>query len=176
MKNQLKNGWALVTGASSGIGRVYALELAKLGMNVVVVARRKEKLDELKSEIEKKYDQSVEIIQSDLSLRDEPKRVFEQATKDRDIQVVINNAGIGFYGPLKDYSIDQYQKTIDLNIDISNNEESAIDLKYVDDFRVLGIKLLYCKSPITNLNSEHDNNLLLICLKEKIYVNIKYIK
>ena len=65
------------------------------------------------------------------------------------------------------YKIIEKLKTIDLNIDISNNEESAIDLKYVDDFRVLGIKLLYCKSPITNLNSEHDNNLLLICLKEK---------
>ncbi len=71
------------------------------------------------------------------------------------------------------YKIIEKLKTIDFNIDISNNEESAIDLKYVDDFRVLGIKLLYCKSPITNLNSEHNNNLLLICLKEKIYVNIK---
>ena len=72
------------------------------------------------------------------------------------------------------YKIIEKLKTIDLNIDISNIEESTIDLKYEDDFRtVLGIKLLYCKSPITNLNSEHDNNLLLICLKEKIYVNIK---
>lgn len=71
------------------------------------------------------------------------------------------------------YKIIEKLKKIDLNIDISNYEESAIDLKYVDDFRVLGIKLFYCKSPITNLNSEHDNNLLLICLKEKIYVNIK---
>ena len=53
MSNKLENGWAIVTGASSGIGRVYALELAKKGMNIIVVARRASKLEELKSEIEK---------------------------------------------------------------------------------------------------------------------------
>ncbi len=115
-KNNLKDAWALVTGASSGIGRVYVRELAKLGMNIVVVARRKDKLDELKLEIKEEFNREVEIIQSDLSVRGEPKAVFEQAIKDKLIQVVINNAGIGFYGPFEDHSIDQYQKTLDLNI------------------------------------------------------------
>ena len=116
MSNKLENGWAIVTGASSGIGRVYALELAKKGMNIIVVARRASKLEELKSEIEKKYSKEVVIIQSDLSLREEPKKVFESATSGREVQVLINNAGIGFYGPLADHTIEQYQQTIDLNI------------------------------------------------------------
>ena len=116
MENNLHDSWALVTGASSGIGRVYAVELAKLGMNIIVVARRAEKLKELQKEISEKFKRQVVIIQSDLSLREEPKKVFEQATNGRDIQVLINNAGIGFYGPMEDHSIEQYQQTIDLNI------------------------------------------------------------
>ena len=63
-------------------------------------------------------------------------------------------------------------KEIDLNIDISDIEESTIDLKYEDDFRTIGIKLLYFKSLVTNLNSELNNNILLICLKERIHINI----
>ena len=116
MSNNLQNAWALVTGASSGIGRVYALELAKKGMNIIVVARRADKLEELKKEIENSYSREVLIIQSDLSKRDGPKKVFETACEGRNIQVLINNAGIGFYGPLADHTIEQYQQTIDLNI------------------------------------------------------------
>ena len=112
----LKNAWALVTGASSGIGRVYAHELAKLGMNIVVVARRAEKLQELKLELESSYHVDVVIIQSDLSKAVEPQAVFDQAVSGRDVQVLINNAGIGFYGPLEDHTLTQYQQTIDLNI------------------------------------------------------------
>jgi len=113
---ELKNAWALITGASSGIGKDYAIELAKLGMNVIVVARRADKLNEVKEQIENKYKTEVVIISSDLSQRDSAKEVFEKATENRHIQVLINNAGIGFYGPLEDHDLDQYQQTIDLNI------------------------------------------------------------
>ena len=91
--NDLKNAWALVTGASSGIGRVYARELANIGMNLIVVARRAEKLEDLKKEIESEFQKEVVIIQSDLSLREEPKKVFETAIAGREVQVLINNAG-----------------------------------------------------------------------------------
>ena len=111
----LKSAWAYVTGASSGIGRVYAHELAELGMNIIVVARRAKKLQDLKSELESSYHVDVAIIQSDLSKAAEPQAVFDQAVSGRDVQVLINNAGIGFYGR-KDHTLSQYQQTIDLNI------------------------------------------------------------
>jgi short-subunit dehydrogenase len=140
----LKNAWALVTGASSGIGKVYAMELAKLGMNIIVVARRADKLSEVKSEIEKKYNREVVIIQSDLSLRDAPREVFEQATENRQIQVVINNAGIGFYGPLEDHELSQYQQTIDLNI----SSVTAMTYLFLKHMKEHGLK-----SYITNIAS-----------------------
>ena len=114
--SDLNNSWALITGASSGIGRVYTTELAKKGMNVIIVARREEKLKELQLYIEKNYQREVCIIQSDLSQAQAPQKVYQQATTNRDVQVLINNAGIGFYGPLEDHKMDQYQQTINLNI------------------------------------------------------------
>lgn len=113
---ELKNAWAIVTGASSGIGRVYAVELAKRGMNIIVVARRVEKLQELKQEIEREYQVQVDCIQSDLSKSGEAQVVYDRAVSDRAVQVLVNNAGIGFYGPMEDHTLSQYQQTIDLNI------------------------------------------------------------
>ena len=57
-------------------------------------------------------------------------------------------------------------KEIDLNIDISDIEESTIDLKYEDDFRTIELNC-YTKSLVTNLNSELNNNILLICPKKE---------
>ena len=68
----LKNAWALVTGASSGIGKVYAHELAKLGMNIIVVARRPKNCKSLNQNLNLHHHVDVAIIQSDLSKAAEP--------------------------------------------------------------------------------------------------------
>ena len=112
----LKGKWALVTGASSGIGADFARQLAARGMNVVVVARRLERLNQLKEEIESKYDVEVQPLTADLSVPEAACGMFAKATEDKALQVFINNAGIGKFGAFMDFQLDDYLKTIELNI------------------------------------------------------------
>lgn len=103
---------ALITGASSGIGRDMARYLAQKGWDLVVVARREERLLSLKDEL-KNVD--VVCIKADLSKKDECYRVYEQ-TKGISIDMLINNAGFGLAGEFVDTDLDTELRMIDTNI------------------------------------------------------------
>lgn len=108
---------ALITGASSGIG----LELAKIhaskGGNLVLVARNKSKLDELKTELEKQFNISVYTIGKDLSEPNSAQEVYNE-TKGQNIQIdyLINNAGFGGFGMLDETEWNKELQMINLNI------------------------------------------------------------
>lgn len=103
---------ALITGASSGIGRDMARYLASLGWDLVVVARRTERLLSLKEEL-KAVD--VMCITADLSSKEDCVRVYEE-TKGVHIDMLINNAGFGLAGEFVDTDLDVELKMIDTNI------------------------------------------------------------
>lgn len=103
---------ALVTGASSGIGRDMALYLAQKGWDLVVVARRSDRLLELK---EKAKNVDVLCITADLSKTDECMRVYEE-TKGMQIDMLINNAGFGLAGEFSDTDLDRELCMIDTNV------------------------------------------------------------
>jgi hypothetical protein len=88
---------ALVTGASSGIGRSFAGLLAAKGLDVVLVARRVQRLNELASGLERQYGVRVKVCETDLSDPAAAQRVLD-ATSSVDIGLVISNAGFGFKG------------------------------------------------------------------------------
>lgn len=102
---------ALITGASSGIGRDIARELANKGYDLILVARRKTRLEALKKE----FSTNVEIITSDLSSTFNCMKLYE-SVKDKNIDVVINNAGFGLAGDFTETSLDKELDMIDLNI------------------------------------------------------------
>lgn len=96
--NSLKGKNALITGASSGIGSEYAIILAELGVNINIVARRADRLAELKSRIIEKYQVKVNIIVADLSMRESPAYIFDQLRQQGiHIDILINNAGFGVH-------------------------------------------------------------------------------
>lgn len=86
--------WALVTGASSGIGAELAKQCAERGLNVALVARRTSRLQQLASNIEKSYQQQTRVISLDLGRDDFMPELIEQ-TADLSIGLLINNAGFG---------------------------------------------------------------------------------
>ncbi len=89
--------WALVTGASSGIGASLARQIAADGTKVVLTARRKERLTALASEIERDFGVETRVVVADLSEPDGAKRVLE-GVADLEIGLLVNNAGRGYAG------------------------------------------------------------------------------
>lgn len=110
-KNEQKNRKALITGASSGIGRDMAKVLSDKSYDLILVSRDKEKLNELKNELKT----NVEIISMDLSNLDNCKKLYQQV-KDKDIDILINNAGFGDIGAFRKTDINKELNMIDLNI------------------------------------------------------------
>lgn len=102
---------ALITGASSGIGRDMSIILSQRGFDLILVARRKEKLEELKSAL----NTDIDIICMDLSKADACFQLYNQV-KNADIDILINNAGFGIFGEFIDTDIEKELKMIDTNI------------------------------------------------------------
>jgi short-subunit dehydrogenase len=108
---------ALVTGASSGIGREIAIAHAKNQGDLVVVARRKEELELLKSELEEQYEIKVMVIAQDLIEDGAAQKVFDLVqSKNIQIDYVINNAGFGDYNYFKNTTLDHNKRMINLNV------------------------------------------------------------
>lgn len=87
---------AIITGASSGIGKSYARKFASQGYNLLLIARRKEKLLEISKNINEFYNSSVEILSYDLSDEEQIKYIEKKIIQKNTINVLVNNAGFGF--------------------------------------------------------------------------------
>jgi len=104
--------WALITGASAGIGVAFAKELALGGTNLVLTARRKDRLEDLARSLAENYRISTEVIAADLADSNAPENILA-FTKEKNIAIdlLINNAGFGQYGEF--YSIEK-QRLLDM--------------------------------------------------------------
>ncbi len=102
---------ALITGASSGLGREMAKILADKGYDLVIAARRKELLEELKNEIGDKV--QIQVEQADVSVKDNCINLFE---RHKDIDLLINNAGFGLFGNFVETDLDKELSMIETNI------------------------------------------------------------
>lgn len=108
-------GTALITGASTGIGAVYADRLAKRGYDLILVARNQEKLSEVATRL-KSTGRRIETISADLTKKEDVQRVAERLSTDPTITALVNNAGLGSAGKLLDSNIDDLEAMIYLNV------------------------------------------------------------
>ncbi|UOE92682.1 SDR family oxidoreductase [Alkalihalobacillus sp. LMS39] len=115
---KLDNGkWALVTGASSGIGKVFAHELAAKGIHLVLTARSETKLNELARYLEEKYQVQTEVIVADLSQAGVSTKLFQECVKrGRKIDILVNNAGFATHGLFEKQSFEKNHNQIMLNV------------------------------------------------------------
>lgn len=102
---------ALITGASSGIGRDMAIILSNMGYDLILVARSKENLEKLKEGLKT----DVKVIPMDISSIDNCKKLYDKVKNDN-IDILINNAGFGLVSEFKDSDLDRELEMIDLNI------------------------------------------------------------
>lgn len=113
MADTLAGKTALVTGATSGIGRAYADVLAQRGMELVIVGRNEDRLNQVADEINDETDARIEVIVADLSNRDHIDVVAQRA-RESDIGLVINNAGYGLATPFVEGDVEQEQQLLDV--------------------------------------------------------------
>ncbi len=108
---------ALITGASTGIGREFARIHAAKGGDLIIIARREDKLNELKSELENKHSVQVMVIAKDLSNTDAPKEIYDEV-KEAGIEIdfLINNAGFGGHGKFHERPWEKDLAMINVNI------------------------------------------------------------
>ena len=109
-------GIALITGASTGIGAVYADRLAKRGYDLILVARSKDKLDEVAQQIEASTGRKAEVVQADLSIHADVKKVAERLATDSSITAFVNNAGIASASKLLDSDLDYLDQIVQINV------------------------------------------------------------
>lgn len=111
-----KKGTALITGASSGIGAVYADRLARQGYDLILVARNHARLNALALTLANASGQAIEVIAADLTVPEDVARVETTLREDASINFLVNNAGIGAVAPLTASDVDEMEKMIALNV------------------------------------------------------------
>jgi short-subunit dehydrogenase len=116
MNTNAHKGTALITGASSGIGAVYADRLARRGYDLILVARNAERLKELATRLTDETGRSVETIAADLTDKADLARVEEVLRTDSSITLLLNNAGVGATAPLLSSDIGKMEAMVELNV------------------------------------------------------------
>jgi short-subunit dehydrogenase len=108
--------WALVTGASAGIGAALAEELARSGTHLVLTARRRERLEEVAQKLATAHNIQTKIFVTDLAQVDAPNKIF-QFTKEQgiEIELLINNAGFGAYGEFTTVELRRLTEMVQVN-------------------------------------------------------------
>eukprot|EP01084_Bolivina_argentea_P267817 454728_1 len=147
-KNLLDYGkWAVVTGSTDGIGKEYALQLAKRGLNIILISRTQSRLDETRAEILKKHPKvDVESLVVDFSsFDDKDKANVTKAIKDKEVGLLINNVGVSYKYP-KLFTELSDEETKDL---VSLNIMSAVDMTRI----VLPGMLDRTRGAIVNMSS-----------------------
>lgn len=117
VRKQLKDKNIVITGASGGIGAEIARLCAERGANLVLLARRIDRLQQLQSELQQKYHVKVDVFQLDVSDTDKVKEVFSRIFEAIDpIDILVNNAGFGIFRAAHEVTIDQIKGMFDVNV------------------------------------------------------------
>jgi short-subunit dehydrogenase len=156
MTEKNKMGTAVVTGASSGLGEVFAERLAKRGYDLKLVARRKDRLNVLAEKLRSQYGIKVTNLVADLGLDTDLKKVAEELRNDKSITLLINNAGTSSLTSVTKTSVEKQKEMVNVNITalmllsntilpqfLEKNEGTLINIASVLGFYSLPISAIY---------------------------------
>jgi short-subunit dehydrogenase len=125
-------GIALVTGASDGIGAVYADRLARRGYDLILTARRTDRLKTLADKLAEETGQKIEIITADLANPTDVKRIEEVLRSNARVTMLVNNAGVAAVTPLVNSNVDEMSNMISVNVDALMRLTYAAAPKFVE--------------------------------------------
>jgi short-subunit dehydrogenase len=116
MNSAKSQGTALITGASSGIGAIYAERLAARGFDLLLVARDQQRLETAASTLREAHGVKVEVLKADLTQKDDVLKLQQRLRSDSSISLLVNNAGIAVDGLLANAESDSLERLIQLNV------------------------------------------------------------
>lgn len=116
MNSPQPKGTALVTGASSGIGAIYAQRLAARGFDLLLVARDEARLQTAATQLRADHNIQVEVLKADLTQKDNVLKLEQRLRSDSSITLLLNNAGVAADGLLANADLDQLDRLIQLNV------------------------------------------------------------
>lgn len=146
---------ALITGASTGIGKALAYTFASRGFNLILVARRKALLDEIAEDIRTQHKTGVLVHEADLTRKEAVVALYEESKK-HTIDVLINNAGFGDFSYPWDVDLDKAERMLDLNVkaltelslryvaDYCDKEATLINVSSIGGYSIFSSAVLYC--------------------------------
>lgn len=150
---------ALITGASSGIGAVYARQLAQLGYNVVLVARREERLRNLAAELSEAYGIHAEVLLADLAREADLRQVEDRLVDSDSMTVLVNNAGFGFGQDFLELTPDDLDRMLDVHLRatvrlcravmpglLQRRRGAVVNVSSLAGFMALGDSPMYCST------------------------------
>ncbi len=166
--------WALVTGASSGIGKAISHQLAQRGLNIVAVARNQDNLDELKGELEGHYSVNVHTIAQDLSTP-ESSQLIDDATKTIDIGLLVANAGVENNGAFIDNAQDDEDKLLSINIVSPMNLSHIFAKRFAERGKggILLISSLFAYQGVPYVANYSASKAYILTLGEALNVELK---
>ena len=145
MLDSYNERWALVTGASSGIGAEFASQLAGRGMHLILAARRFDRMKELAEELNTRHGTNCHIVTIDLAGDDAPRKIMLELNRlGIQLELLVNNAGVAMIGDIEATSAESVRRMLNLNI------QSLTELTY----RVLPGMLERGHGAIINLSSQ----------------------
>ncbi len=146
---------AIVTGASAGIGLVYAQELARQGYSLALCARRVDNLEKLKEELESLYGVQVYTEKVDLLDKAARRRFYQRATKDSKPQLLVNNAGFGSVSKFAETNIERELDMVSLNcqalLDLSHM--TFADMREQRSGSIINVASIAAHQPITYMTT-----------------------
>ncbi|WP_445177470.1 SDR family NAD(P)-dependent oxidoreductase [Pseudomonas sp. McL0111] len=116
MNSAKSQGTALITGASSGIGAIYAERLAARGFDLLLVARDQQRLETAASSLRETHGVEVQVLKADLTQKDDVLKIQQRLRSDSSISLLVNNAGVAADGLLANSDSEQLESLIQLNI------------------------------------------------------------
>jgi short-subunit dehydrogenase len=142
-------GTALITGASTGIGSVYAHRLAQRGYDLILVARDHQRLIELAKDITATTGRKADTLAADLTVKADLKRVEERLRSDSNVTALVNNAGFGGVAKLIDSNVDDMDNMIQLNVTALTRLTSAVLPGFLERSRglIINISSIVALSP-----------------------------
>ena len=162
---------ALITGASSGIGYEMAKYLASQNIDLILVARRKSRLDKMKKEFK---NVNVKVIPLDISLYDNLELLYN-SVKDENIDILINNAGFGLFGDFFETDLETEFNMIDLNVKAVHylTKKFLIDFKEKDSGYILNVASSAGFTAGPRLSTYYATKNYVLKLTEAIYEELR---